>query len=139
MSQSPFHLAFPVRELIATERFFVDLIGCRVGRRSEHWIDFDFAGHQITAHLAPDECQASQRNAVDGKAVPVRHFGLVMDWGDWEALADRIRQQGEAFYLEPQIRFPEQVGEQGTFFIEDPSGNMLEFKSFRQPSRLFAS
>ncbi len=140
MTICPFHLAFPVRDLDDTRHFFVGALGCAVGRESEHWIDFDFRGHQITAHLAPDECSTAQRNNVDGKAVPVRHFGLVLPWSDWEALARTLNDSPQTeFFLEPQIRFAGEVGEQGTFFVEDPSGNMLEFKAFKHPERLFAS
>ena len=139
MTLNPFHLAFPVNDLEKTERFYVDVLDCAIGRRSEHWIDINFRGHQITGHLAPEECAAAERNPVDGKLVPVRHFGIVLDWLDWENLSQRLSQQGLSFYLEPQIRFAGKVGEQGTFFLADPSGNMLEFKSFRNPDRLFAS
>ena len=135
----PFHLAFPVADLAATRRFYVDTLGLGVGRESDRWIDFDFHGHQITAHLAPDECQAAATNPVDGEAVPVRHFGLVMVWEAWETLGRRLREQGVAFLIEPTIRFEGLPGEQGTMFVRDPSGNALEFKSFRDPGRLFAT
>jgi extradiol dioxygenase family protein len=137
MTLSPFHLAFPVLDLDATRRFFVDTLGCTVGREADRWIDFDFFGHQISAHLI-DEAVPEPCNEVDGKAVPVRHFGVVLPWEAWQALADRVRSAGGSFVIEPYVRFQGQVGEQGTFFIRDPSGNALEFKSFRDPSRLFA-
>lgn len=137
MTLSPFHLAFPVTDLEATRGFFVQTLGCTVGRESERWIDFDFFGHQISAHLvdeqAPEPC-----NEVDGKSVPVRHFGAVLPWEDWHRLADRVRAAGAEFLIGPYIRFAGQPGEQATFFIRDPSGNALEFKSFRDPDRLFA-
>jgi len=139
MSLNPFHLAFPVADLEQTEQFFVDVLGCSIGRRSEHWIDINFHGHQITGHLAPEDCAEGARNAVDGKLVPVRHFGMVLDWTSWKCLGQRLSHEQVEFYLEPQVRFAGQVGEQGTFFIADPSGNMLEFKSFRNPDRLFAA
>ncbi len=138
MAQPPFHLAFPVDELVATREFYAGLLACPVGRESERWIDFDFFGHQITAHVAPGEARAT-RNEVDGDPVPVRHFGAVLAWADWEALAERLRDAGTKFLIEPRVRFRGAVGEQGTFFVLDPSGNALEFKSFRDPDRLFAS
>lgn len=137
--QPPFHLAFPVADLEATRAFYADVLGCGQGRESEAWIDFDFHGHQITAHLAPEECRAAATNAVDAHQVPVRHFGLVLPWAAWEELAQRLRAGGQAFLIEPSIRFKGQPGEQGTFFLSDPSGNALEFKSFKDPERLFAS
>lgn len=137
MTLSPFHLAFPVTDLEATRGFFVQTLGCNVGRESERWIDFDFFGHQISAHLVdaqlPEPC-----NEVDGKSVPVRHFGAVLPWEDWHRLVDRVRSAGAEFLIGPYIRFEGQPGEQATFFIRDPSGNALEFKSFRDPARLFA-
>jgi extradiol dioxygenase family protein len=137
-SLPPFHLAFPVTDLGATRAFYVELLGCRVGREDERWIDFDFFGHQITAHQidAPARGEAP-RNLVDGKGVPIPHFGAVLDWDDWHALAERLKRAGIAFIIEPHIRFPGQVGEQATMFLGDPSGNHLEFKSFQDPARIF--
>jgi uncharacterized protein len=132
----PFHLAFPVRDIESTRRFYVEQLGCSVGREAEHWIDLDFFGHQISAHVADRE-DAEHHNDVDGDAVPVRHFGAVLPWPRWEALADRLKQHGVEFLIPPRIRFQGEPGEQGTFFIRDPSGNALEFKSFREPERLF--
>jgi extradiol dioxygenase family protein len=134
----PFHLAFPVRDLEATRAFFVGVLGCREGRACAQWIDFDLLGHQLSAHLKPEACRAEAVNEVDGDGVPVRHFGVVLAWEDWHALVDRLRQGGTKFRIDPKVRFPGQVGEQATFFLEDPSGNALEFKSFRDPTRLFA-
>ena len=139
MSLSPFHLAFPVDDLEAARDFYVGALGCGVGRESGRWIDFDFHGHQITAHLAPEAAAANATNPVDGKQVPVRHFGLVLAWTEWEALAASLRNAGRSFLIEPALRFAGQPGEQGTFFILDPAGNALEFKSFRDPGRLFAT
>lgn len=138
MSQPPFHLAFPVTDLPATRTFFVDLLGCRVGRESDRWIDFDFFGHQVTAHRVDRSEEDTPTNPVDGKQVPVRHFGAVLDWDRWQALAERLRESGVEFLIEPHIRFPGESGEQATLFLSDPSGNGIEFKSFRDPSRLFA-
>lgn len=134
----PFHLAFPVTDLERTRAFFVDLLGCNTGRESERWIDFDFFGHQITAHLTDAPEARTPANPVDGRQVPVRHFGVVLDWEDWHALADRLCDAGVEFLIEPYIRFEGQTGEQATLFILDPSGNGLEFKSFRDPGQLFA-
>jgi len=132
-----FHLAFPVDDLAAAEDFYAGLLGCSIGRRSPHWIDFDFFGNQITAHLSPEECRDAAANPVDGKAVPVRHFGAVLDWADWEALAERLKAAGIDFLIAPYVRFEGKPGEQGTFFLNDPAGNALEFKTFRDMSKLF--
>lgn len=139
MTHPRFHLAFPVRDLSSTRTFYGTLLGCLEGRSSDTWIDFDFFGHQIVAHLdtSPSfgEISTSQ---VDGKNVPQRHFGLILEWPDWEALADRLRSAELAFIIEPYIRFEGEAGEQGTFFICDPSGNALEFKTFRDEAQIFA-
>ncbi|MEL6345561.1 MAG: VOC family protein [Myxococcota bacterium] len=135
----PFHLAIPVDDLDAARHFYVDVLGCSVGRIDDAWIDFDFFGHQVTAHLHPDEGGHVDTNQVDGDDVPVRHFGVVLGWDDWEALAQRLHAAAQAFLMEPHVRFVGQIGEQGTFFLNDPAGNALEFKAFRDPSRLFAS
>jgi len=135
----PFHLAIPVDDLKAAEAFYGDLIGCPRGRRSEEWIDFDFFGHQLVTHLSPGECGRAATNAVDGHDVPVRHFGIVLEPKDWEALAGRLKKAGADFIIDPDIRFRGQPGEQGTFFIRDPAGNALEFKCFADRAMLFAS
>jgi extradiol dioxygenase family protein len=133
----PFHLAFPVQNLALTHDFYTRILGCRTGRRSDTWIDFDLFGHQIVAHLAP----AGQRaqNPVDGHEVPVPHFGVVLEWETWHQLAARLQQSGVQFVIEPYIRFAGQIGEQATMFFLDPSGNALEFKAFRDPEQLFAT
>ena len=133
----PFHLAFPVTDLEATRAFYSGLLGCRVGREDTRWIDFDFFGHQLSAHLIDAAPAIEPTNEVDGKAVPVRHFGAVLEWADWEQLAQRLHEARIGFLIEPHIRFAGQVGEQATLFITDPSGNGLEFKAFREPERLF--
>jgi len=134
-----FHLAFPVTDLAEARAFYAGILGCGVGRESERWIDFDFYGHQITAHLvAPDAEPAVPVNEVDGDAVPARHFGAILDWPDWETLAGRLRTAGVPFLIEPHVRFAGQPGEQATLFVRDPSGNALEFKSFRDMGRVFA-
>lgn len=135
---SPFHLAFPVHDLAAARAFYGELLGCPEGRSSDEWVDFNFYGHQIVAHLAPSETGKAQRNAVDGHGVPVRHFGIVLPMADWEALAARLRQHGTAFVIEPYIRFKGEPGEQATMFFLDPAGNALEFKAFGDITRLFA-
>ena len=138
MSGHPrFHLAFPVRDLEDARSFYAGLLGCRLGRESDRWIDFDFFGHQITAHLS-DQDAGTPVNAVDGEQVPVRHFGLVLDWSDWASLKNMLENSGTTFLIEPTIRFENQVGEQATMFVTDPSGNALEFKAFRNPEQLFA-
>jgi len=137
-TRPPFHLAFPVRDLVTTRAFYHGLLGCPVGRESDAWIDFDFFGHQITAHLAPSECGPTRANPVDGDDVPVRHFGAVLEPARWEALAERLRAAGAVFRIRPHVRFAGRVGEQSTFFLLDPSGNALEFKSFRDPADLFS-
>jgi extradiol dioxygenase family protein len=142
MPSPAFHLAFPVSDLQATRAFYVDVLGCRVGRSAERWIDFDFYGHQISAHLRPEEAPGpggGLANEVDGDAVPVRHFGVILEWDAWRALADRVEARGQGFLIRPHIRFEGQIGEQGTFFVLDPSGNALEFKSFRDMDRVFAT
>ncbi|MDQ2640408.1 MAG: VOC family protein [Pseudomonadota bacterium] len=139
MTLQPFHLAVPVADLAEARRFYGGLLGCPEGRSSAEWVDFDFFGHQLVVHL--DHGGSARRpvyNAVDGKDVPVPHFGVVLEWNSWHALADRLRAAGVAFGIEPGIRFQGQVGEQATLFFQDPSGNALEFKSFRDPSQLFA-
>lgn len=138
MSQPQFHLAFPVRDLGETRRFYLEVLGCREGRSAERWIDFDFRGHQISAHLRPDEVGNARTNEVDGDRVPVRHFGLILEWADWHALADRLREAGVKFLIEPHVRFKGELGEQATMFFTDPSDNALEFKSFKDPGQVFA-
>lgn len=133
-----FHLAFPVHDLSEARRFYGDLLGCAEGRSSPHWVDFDFYGHQIVAHLSPDECGHRATSEVDGHAVPVRHFGAILAMDQWQALAQRLTAAGTRFVIEPQIRFQGQVGEQATMFFLDPSGNALEFKSFADMSQVFA-
>jgi extradiol dioxygenase family protein len=138
MDMLPFHLAFPVTDLEATRRFYVEVLGCRQGRQAERWIDFDLEGHQISAHLAPAALATVATSMVDGKPVPVPHFGLVLEWTAWHDLASRLRDHGVAFIIEPYIRFKGEVGEQATMFFRDPSGNHLEIKAFFDRSQIFA-
>jgi len=138
VTRPPFHLALPVDDLEAARRFYVEMLGCGVGRESDRWIDLDFHGHQVTVHLSPGAAGHAATNPVDGDEVPVRHFGVVLPWEEWEALAQRLRDGGTRFLIEPHVRFRGEVGEQATLFLTDPSGNGLEFKAFRDPGRLFA-
>ena len=137
MTIPPFHLAFPVTSLEAARRFYGELLGCPEGRSAPDWVDFDFHGHQIVAHLAPEAGHA-RTNAVDGDNVPVRHFGVVLPMAQWRALADKLRAARVEFIIEPHVRFKGQVGEQATMFLLDPCGNALEFKAFEDPGQLFA-
>jgi len=131
----PFHLAFPVRDVESTRAFYADVLGCPVGRSAERWIDFDFFGHQLSAHVADGDVLAT--NDVDGDDVPVRHFGVVLSMERWRALVERLRTAGVEFLIEPRVRFAGEVGEQATVFVRDPSGNAIEFKAFDDPRRLF--
>jgi extradiol dioxygenase family protein len=138
MNRPPFHLAFPVDDLAAARRFYGDLLGCAEGRSSEEWIDFDFHGHQIVAHLSPNTGDRMS-NPVDGHDVPVPHFGLVLSLDEWRTLADRLEAADTDFVIEPTIRFEGQPGEQATMFLRDPAGNALEFKAFADMGQLFAT
>ena len=137
-SMPPFHLAFPVHSLDAARAFYGELLGCPEGRSSPDWVDFNFYGHQIVAHLSPDETGHRNTSAVDGDNVPVRHFGAVLSMEQWEAAAEKLRGAGTKFVIEPHIRFKGEVGEQATMFFLDPAGNALEFKAFANMDSLFA-
>ena len=134
----PFHLAFPVASLGEARAFYGGLLGCPEGRSSDTWVDFDFFGHQIVAHVAPEELRAAAAHDVDGDNVPVRHFGAILDMDAWHALAEKLRGASTHFVIEPHVRFKGQPGEQATMFLRDPSGNALEFKAFADRSQLFA-
>ena len=144
MAIPPFHLAFPVHDLAAARDFYGSVLGCREGRSSEAWVDFDFFGHQVVAHLHPGRrtadgaAAAGDSNLVDGDDVPVRHFGVVLPWEQWPRWVERLRAAGVKFLIEPHVRFRGRAGEQATMFVLDPSGNALEFKAFRDPEQLFA-
>ena len=133
-----FHLAVTVHDLAAARRFYADVLGCPVGRESDRWTDFDFFGHQLTVHLAPPT-HDDDTSEVDGHAVPARHFGPVLDWHRWHALVERLQAAGIDWVMEPTVRFTGEAGEQATCFIADPSGNHIEFKTFRNLSTLFSS
>jgi extradiol dioxygenase family protein len=137
-SLPPFHLAFPVHDLDAARAFYGELLGCPEGRSDTQWIDFDFFGHQIVAHLAEGMEPRKHSNPVDGHAVPVPHFGAVLGLDEWQALGDRLTAAGTNFVIEPNIRFKGQPGEQATMFFLDPSGNALELKAMANSQNLFA-
>jgi extradiol dioxygenase family protein len=137
-SLRPFHLAFPVRDLADARAFYGTLLGCKEGRSSAEWVDFNFFGHQIVAHLSPDEPEHKAHNLVDGDAVPVRHFGVILTMEAWRGLVERLTRAKITFLIPPEIRFEGLPGEQATFFIRDPSGNALEFKAFENDARIFA-
>lgn len=134
----PFHLAFPVRDIAEARSFYGELLGCPEGRSSPEWVDFDFYGHQIVAHLAPDECGHKASSAVDGHQVPVRHFGAIVPMEKWQAMAEKLVARKTEFVIEPYIRFKGEPGEQATMFFLDPSGNAIEMKSFADLNSLFA-
>lgn len=134
----PFHYAFPVLDLAATQAFYEQCLGARLGRRTAQWADFDLYGHQLSAHRVDVMPEVVAYSEVDHQAVPVPHFGVVLEWGEWQALAERLMVLQVSFLLKPQVRFQGKTGEQGTFFVLDPSGNALEFKSFRRPEEMFA-
>lgn len=134
----PFHLAIPVDDLERARWFYGEVLQCPQGRSADHWIDFNLSGHQLVVHQVPQGSRvAKERNPVDGQQVPVPHFGLVLDWSDWEALAQRLRDHDLVFEIPPTVRFAGQPGEQGTFFLYDPAGNALEFKAMRNSEDLF--
>jgi len=134
-----FHLAFPVRDLDEARAFYGQLLGCPEGRSADEWVDFDFFGHQIVAHLSPGAAlPKGPTNPVDGENVPVRHFGVLLSMAAWNALAEKLRSVPVTFLIAPRIRFHGEPGEQATFFLCDPSGNALEFKAFADESRIFA-
>lgn len=135
----PFHLAIPVTDLAAAEAFYCGLLGCEKGRTASRWTDLNFFGHQVTLHLVDDDGSNPVTNPVDGDAVPSRHFGVVLDMPAWRSLADRLERASCEFLISPRIRFEGEVGEQATLFLYDPSSNALEFKSFADPTQLFAT
>ena len=133
----PFHLAFPVTDLVSIKSFYIDVLNCQVGRSSEHWIDFDMFGHQVVAHLV-DQADHPSTNSVDGDDVPASHFGVILTMDQWHLLKDRLISHNIDFIIEPKIRFKGEAGEQATMFFLDPSGNALEFKAFKDDSSIFA-
>tara|TARA_B100001996_G_C18616029_1_gene575776 strand:+ start:845 stop:1258 length:414 start_codon:yes stop_codon:yes gene_type:complete len=134
----PFHLAFPVDNLEKTREFYTKILGCKEGRSSDRWIDFDMFGHQVVAHLV-DSLEETQTNPVDGDDVPASHFGVILDLEDWEKLSNRLNKIDMKFIIEPHVRFKGEAGEQATMFFLDPCGNALEFKAFKSDDMIFAT
>ena len=132
-----FHLAFPVKDLNTTKDFYKKTLNCKIGRESESWVDFNLYGHQIVAHLAPEECIDVKSNKVDKNQIPCRHFGVILDWDEWIALSKKLDLLKINFLINPKVRFKNKSGEQGTFFLRDPSGNVLEFKTFKNDADVF--
>ena len=135
-SLNPFHLAIPVKDITETRYFYRNILGCEEGRSSDHWVDFNFFGHQLVLHIDSSKANILNENSVDGKSVPVPHFGVVLDWDVFENFEKKIRNKVK-FVIEPYIRFEGQAGEQKTMFFKDPSGNALEFKTFKNINQLF--
>lgn len=133
----PFHLAFPVTDIIKTRKWYQEVLGCKIGRESEQWIDFNLFGHQIVAHHV-SKLELPESSPVDGKSVPAMHFGIILEWGHWQKFSKELINKGIEFVIEPQIRFKGKPGEQATMFFKDPSGNHLEFKSFQSDEGIFA-
>lgn len=138
-AQVPFHYAFLVAELASTRRFYGELMGCREGRSTDTWVDFDFFGNQISAHVSADRPAPRPCGTVDGVAVPIPHMGAILPWAEWEALAARLEAAGIAWVIAPSVRYRGQPGEQGTMFFLDPSGNALELKAFRDPAHVYTA
>ena len=134
----PFHLAFPVDDLATTREFYTEILGCKEGRSSDRWIDFDMYGHQVVAHLT-DKLDDVQTNPVDGDDVPASHFGVILEMQQWNELSERLKGLGTKFIIEPHIRFKGEAGEQATMFFLDPCGNALEFKAFNDDNQIFAT
>lgn len=137
MSNTPFHYSFFVKDLESSRRFFRDIMGCQEGRSTDAWVDFDFFGHQISTHATGQMPETRNTGQVDGIPVPMPHFGCILPWDEFHALAERLRKAGVTFIIEPRLRFEGQPGEQATMFLTDPSGNALEFKSFKHPENVF--
>lgn len=135
---TPFHLAIPVHNLAECRHFYTNILNLEEGRSSDHWVDYNFFGHQLVIHYKPKSTEEVHTNAVDGKDVPVPHFGAVLDWSDFHSFADKLKLKNIDFVIEPYVRFKGEVGEQATMFFKDPSGNALEFKAFRDIGQLFA-
>ncbi|MEE2780282.1 MAG: VOC family protein [Myxococcota bacterium] len=135
---SPFHLAIAVHDLELAREFYGGVLGCSEGRSAPRWVDFDMFGHQLSVHLG-GMASPPVSNPVDGDSVPVPHFGVILPWEQWHELADRLKAAEHHFLIGPRTRFAGEPGEQATMFFQDPSGNHLEFKSFKDPSRVFAT
>ena len=138
MNIQPFHIAIPVHNLDESRIFYREILGCEEGRSSDHWVDFNLFGHQLVIHYKPKSGEDLHTNAVDGKAVPVPHYGVVLEWNHFQNFADDLRSKQVEFIIEPYVRFEGEVGEQATMFFLDPAGNALEFKAFKDMDQLFA-
>ncbi len=138
MALTPFHLAIPVDNLSKCRNFYTNVLNFEEGRSSDHWVDYNFFGHQLVIHYKEKQTTADATNLVDGKAIPVPHFGVVLPWKTFQNFAELLKSKGITFIIEPYIRFEGQVGEQATMFFKDPSGNALEFKAFKDMTQLFA-
>ena len=136
-SMRPFHLAFPVYDIKKTIDWYVSYLNCSVGRKSKRWVDFNFYGHQISAHLIDQKNKKDKINLVDGKKIPSRHFGIILEMNDWKNLVTYLNEKKVKYVIKPNIRFKGQTGEQATFFIKDPSNNVLEFKAFQNDNKIF--
>ncbi len=136
-SMRPFHLAFPVYDIKKTIDWYVSYLNCLVGRKSKRWVDFNFYGHQISAHLIDRKNKKDKINLVDGKKIPSRHFGIILEMNDWKNLVAYLNEKKINYVIKPNIRFKGQTGEQATFFIKDPSNNVLEFKAFQNDNKIF--
>ena len=136
-SMRPFHLAFPVYDIQKTIDWYVSYLNCSVGRKSKRWVDFNFYGHQISAHLIDQKNKKDKINLVDGKKIPSRHFGIILEMNDWKNLVTYLNGKKINYVIKPNIRFKGQTGEQATFFIKDPSNNVLEFKAFQNDNKIF--
>ncbi len=134
----PFHIAIPVHNLEESRKFYNDILECEEGRSSDHWVDFNLFGHQLVIHYKPKSEESLHTNPVDGKNVPVPHYGVVLEWDVFQTFANKLRTKDVEFIIEPYIRFEGEVGEQATMFFLDPAGNALEFKAFKDVSQLFA-
>lgn len=135
---TPFHVAIPVHNLAECRKFYNEVLECEEGRSSDHWVDFSLFGHQVVIHYKPKSEEELHTNPVDGKDVPVPHYGVVLPWDTFHAFAEKLKAKGVSFVIEPYIRFKGLVGEQATMFFLDPAGNALEFKAFRDMGQLFA-
>ena len=136
-SLRPFHLAFPIYNIDATIKWYADILGCTIGRKDNRWVDFNFFGHQISGHLVNKNDITIKTNVVDGKDIPARHFGIILKMSEWKGLSEKLISKNIEFIIKPNIRFKGQKGEQSTFFIKDPSGNVLEFKAFENDEMIF--
>lgn len=141
MKLRPFHLAIPVDNLKRAREFYRDILECEEGRSSDHWVDFIFFGHQLVIHIKERAVSKPSKdtNSVDGKAVPIPHFGVVLSWDDFWKFSEKLKHKNLTFEIEPYLRFKGKIGEQASMFFYDPSGNALEFKTFKDDSQLFAS